>query len=70
MRGSERKTTPAPLLSPAAQPGRVQLKERSGIWELRVDGIFRGDYHSKEHATAAAALARRDRDVYGGFGRR
>lgn len=43
---------------PAVQPDRVQARERSGIWEVRVDGVFRGDYHQKEHALAAAALAR------------
>ena len=35
---------------------RVQLRERNGIWEVKVDGVFRGDYHRKEHALAAAAL--------------
>jgi hypothetical protein len=35
---------------------RVQLRERNGIWEVKVDGVFRGDYHKKEHALAAAAL--------------
>ena len=34
----------------------VQVNERNGIWEVRVDGKFRGDYHQKEHALAAAAL--------------
>lgn len=35
---------------------RVQVNERNGIWEVKVDGKFRGDYHQKEHALAAAAL--------------
>ena len=35
---------------------RVEVRERNGIWEIRVDGAFRGDYHKKEHALAAAAL--------------
>jgi hypothetical protein len=39
-----------------AQRGGVQVHERNGIWEVRVDGKFRGDYHQKEHALAAAAL--------------
>jgi hypothetical protein len=43
---------------PTAEASRVQTRERSGIWEVRVDGVFRGDYHQKEHALAAAALAR------------
>ncbi|TCS59022.1 hypothetical protein EDD52_12352 [Primorskyibacter sedentarius] len=34
----------------------VQVRERNGIWEVHVDGKFRGDYHQKEHALAAAAL--------------
>lgn len=34
----------------------VQVRERNGIWEVRVNGTFRGDYHRKEHALAAAAL--------------
>ncbi|MGX9353446.1 hypothetical protein ACS3QZ_19815 (plasmid) [Shimia sp. W99] len=38
------------------QRGGVQVRERSGIWEVKVDGKFRGDYHQKEHALAAAAL--------------
>jgi hypothetical protein len=40
----------------SAQPGGVQVRERNGIWEVQVDGKFRGDYHQKEHALAAAAL--------------
>lgn len=39
-----------------AQRGGVQVSERNGIWEVQVDGKFRGDYHQKEHALAAAAL--------------
>lgn len=35
---------------------RVQVRERNGIWEVKVDGAFRGDYHQREHAVAAAAL--------------
>ncbi len=38
------------------QRDRVQVNERNGIWEVKVDGKFRGDYHQKEHALAAAAL--------------
>ncbi|KAA9008367.1 hypothetical protein F3S47_11525 [Histidinibacterium aquaticum] len=41
-----------------SQSGGVQVRERNGIWEVRVDGKFRGDYHQKEHALAAAALHR------------
>ena len=39
-----------------ARRGGVQVRERNGIWEVQVDGKFRGDYHQKEHALAAAAL--------------
>lgn len=39
-----------------AQRGGVQVRERNGIWEVQVNGRFRGDYHQKEHALAAAAL--------------
>ena len=39
-----------------AQRSGVQVRERNGIWEVKVDGKFRGDYHRKEHALAAAAL--------------
>ena len=39
-----------------AQQGAVQVRERNGVWEVKVDGSFRGDYHKKEHALAAAAL--------------
>lgn len=35
---------------------RVQVGERNGTWAVKVDGVFRGDYHQKEHALAAAAL--------------
>ncbi|MDO6588335.1 hypothetical protein Q4543_22850 [Salipiger sp. 1_MG-2023] len=41
-----------------AQRGGVQVWERNGIWKVQVDGKFRGDYHQKEHALAAAALHR------------
>ena len=50
--------TPAPPLRPVVQPDRVQLKERGEIWEVRVDGAFHGDYRLKDHALAAAALAK------------
>lgn len=38
-----------------AQQGGVQVRERNGVWEVQVDGKFRGDYIQKEHALAAAA---------------
>lgn len=39
-------------------PDRVQLNRKGGIWELKVDGTFRGHYHLKEQGLAAAALAK------------
>lgn len=42
---------------PAQQSG-VQVRERNGIWEVTADGKFRGDYHQREHAVAAAALVK------------
>lgn len=43
-------------LNQPAQSGGVQVREKNGIWEVQVDGKFRGNYHQKEHALAAAAL--------------
>ena len=43
-------TAPAPF-ELYADPGRPGTS-----WEVKVDGVFRGDYHKKEHALAAAAL--------------
>jgi len=37
---------------------RVQLIKKNNIWEISVDGVFRGHYHDREHALAAAALAK------------
>ncbi|WP_366555580.1 hypothetical protein [Aquibaculum sediminis] len=52
-----RKRASARSSSPDTRPDRVQLKERDGMWEVTVDGKFRGDYPLKEHALAAVALA-------------
>lgn len=43
------------LTRPPEREG-VQVRERHGIWEVKLDGKFHGDYHQKEHALAAAAL--------------
>ncbi|MBU3001703.1 hypothetical protein KO491_17820 [Roseovarius nubinhibens] len=43
------------MIRPAQCRG-VQVSERNGVWEVLVDGKFRGDYHRKEHAYAAADL--------------
>lgn len=40
------------------RPDRVQMKERGGLWEIKVDGAFWGDYRTKEQALAAVALAK------------
>lgn len=45
-----------PSSSHEAQRERVEVHERNGIWKVKVDGRFRGDYHHKEPALAAAAL--------------
>lgn len=50
--------SPRPSTTQPAQRERIQVRERNGIWEVRADGIFRGDYHRKENALAAAALLR------------
>ncbi|MDU8946690.1 hypothetical protein [Ovoidimarina sediminis] len=50
-----------PLQGRPARRDRVQLNERNGIWEVKVDGKFRGDYHQKEHALAAMALMKLSR---------
>lgn len=44
------------VLSP--RPDRVQVRQRSGIWEVKVDGAFRGDYRRREQAMTAAAELR------------
>lgn len=43
---------------PEGKPDRVQVRERNGIWEVRVDGTFLGNYKRSEHAGTAAGLAR------------
>lgn len=41
------------------RPGdQVRVQERNGVWSVLVDGRFRGDYLTREHAETAAALAR------------
>lgn len=46
-------------LSSDASDG-VRLKLRHGIWQVSVDGTFRGHYHQKDHALAALADARQE----------
>lgn len=43
---------------PGVEQDRVRVRERNGIWEVRVDGAFLGNYQKSEHARTAAALAR------------
>jgi hypothetical protein len=45
-----------PFMNRTGPRGGVEVRERNGIWEVRVDGKFRGDYHQQQHALAAAAL--------------
>jgi hypothetical protein len=45
-----------PGFGPPVRKERVMVGERSGVWEVRVDGVFRGDYHCEAQARAAAAL--------------
>lgn len=54
----EGKQPPWPGFHPEATSERVRTRERNGIWEVKVDGVFYGDYHVQGHALAAAALAR------------
>jgi hypothetical protein len=43
---------------PTLPHDRIQMKETSGIWHVTVDGAFWGDFHKKEQALAAMALAK------------
>ncbi|GAA6160165.1 MULTISPECIES: hypothetical protein [Ruegeria] len=54
----KKRQTSAHPYYPTAQADRVRVRERNGIWEVKVDGVFHGDYHDKGIALAAAALAR------------
>ena len=40
---------------------RTGITERNSIWVLTVSGIWRGDYHKRAHAQAAAGKAREER---------
>lgn len=53
---SKSRGDPRASMNGPAQRSGIQVRERNGIWEVRVDGKFRGDYHQQEHALAAAAL--------------
>lgn len=55
---SDKKQTPPHPYRPTAKAERVRVRERNGIWEVKVDGVFHGDYHEQGNAMAAAALAR------------
>lgn len=48
---------------PGADPGpeddpRVTLKRRNGVWQVRCEGKFWGDYFQRDHALAAMAVAK------------
>ena len=55
-RSTRDKGSQGPSPERSTRMDRVQVRERNGIWEVKVDGVFRGDYHQKEQALAAAAL--------------
>ncbi|MBA5777057.1 hypothetical protein H2509_07930 [Stappia sp. F7233] len=43
---------------PTLPHDRIQMKETGSIWHVTVDGAFWGDFHNKEQALAAMALAK------------
>ena len=47
----------ADALSPVRGSDRVALALSAGIWHVRLDGAFWGDFHQKEDALAAMARA-------------
>ena len=47
-----------PRIERGGRVDRVQLIKKNNIWEISVDGVFRGHYHDREHALAAEALAK------------
>jgi hypothetical protein len=53
---AERDERIGPPIELPARVDRVQVRQRSGIWEVQADGKFHGDYVSKEQAFAAAAM--------------
>lgn len=58
-RGSGPGTPPEEFLSsPHPRAERVRTYERHGVWTVDIDGVAQGDYHRRENAEAAAALAK------------
>ena len=57
LRKPDEKQTSAHPYRPIAEAERVRVRERNGIWEVKVDGVFHGDYHDEGKALTVAALA-------------
>lgn len=71
--GDQHREPTAPVLNPTAMrrgernnvavetllPADVRVRERSGVWELTVNGRFHGDYTRERHAVDAAVVAAR-----------
>jgi hypothetical protein len=55
---SRASTQPAVFAAVRDPPERVVLREHHGVWQIRVDGAFWGDYCEHDHALAALTLAR------------
>lgn len=54
----------APDRGPGDRPDgsvRTGITERNGIWVLTVGGVWRGDYHTRAQAEAAAERAQQER---------
>jgi hypothetical protein len=51
-----------PVAQSRPSTGRVDVRERNGIWRVTIDGAFLGDYHTRDAADAHAVLARRSLD--------
>lgn len=43
-----------PPVKPEMTSG-LRVRKHHGIWQVRVDGVFHGDYHQEDPARAAAA---------------
>ncbi|NWG45143.1 MAG: hypothetical protein HXY25_01170 [Alphaproteobacteria bacterium] len=50
--------TREPARRPSSPPDGIEMRETSGIWHVIVDGMFWGDFHRREQALAAMALAK------------
>ena len=48
-----------------ANPDRFQIRNRNGIWEVKENGHFYGDYFSEEKAINAVRMAEQNRQLNG-----